>query len=713
MKDERKTKAELIEELDGLRRRISELENTEEALQESEVRFRSIFESGMVGTLFWDTNGNITDANDAFLEMVGYTRDDVLSGAVRWRDITPPEYKHLDNGALEEIAATGAMTPIEKEYIRKDGSRIPILLGAASLPDPSLSGVAFVVDITDKKKAEEERERLLHEMGERIKELSCIYGVAESIRKRGTLEEIFMDVVALIPPGWHYPEITRAKVQFEGREYVSDPFEESEWKLSSDILVGGEKCGAAEVYYLEECPVLDEGPFLNEERDLIDGITRTLGEAIERKRAEEELRKHRDRLEKVSKATESVLNDILLGEEDEAETERRILDACLAATDSPYGMVGKINEEGNYDTTTYAGKAMEDCAFPEALAWDLSTGMPIRGIWGWPMLYGEALICNDLETHPDRIGLPEGHAPLTCFLGAPLKRDGKVVGMVAVANKPGGYSEEDKYALVKLASVISVSRRHREALDEVSKTSTDLERLVIELREAQEQLIRREKLAVLGQLAGGVGHELRNPLGAIKNAAYFLNMAIEEPEPEVKETLEILEKEVATSERIISSLLGFARPKPPTLRKVNVNDIVQVALSRAAVPENVEVVDQLGKALPVVLADPDQLSPVFDNLILNAVQAMPEGGKLTITSESPEPEWVTISVTDTGIGIPEEDLEKLFEPLFTTKAKGIGLGLSVTKALVDGHGGTIEVKSKEGEGSTFTVRLPIGGGEEK
>jgi signal transduction histidine kinase len=228
------------------------------------------------------------------------------------------------------------------------------------------------------------------------------------------------------------------------------------------------------------------------------------------------------------------------------------------------------------------------------------------------------------------------------------------------------------------------------------------------LREMQERLIRSEKLAVLGQLAGGVGHELRNPLGAIKNAAYFLNMALEQPEPEVRETLEILKREVATSEHIISSLLDFARPKPPIRRKVNINEVVQETLSRNGVPGNVRVIRKLDESLPAILADPDQLVQVFGNIIRNAIQAMLEGGRLTVKSKVSRPGWVSVSISDTGVGIPPKDQKKLFEPLFTTKAKGIGLGLPVTKILVEGHGGTIEVKSKVGKGSTFTVILPMG-----
>jgi len=244
---------------------------------------------------------------------------------------------------------------------------------------------------------------------------------------------------------------------------------------------------------------------------------------------------------------------------------------------------------------------------------------------------------------------------------------------------------------------------------ETRARATELEAAYRELQEAQERLVRQEKLAVLGQLAGGVGHELRNPLGAIKNAAYFLNMVLEKPEPEVKETLEILEKEVATSERIISSLLGFARPKPPIRRKVDINEVVQEALSRTTVPEKVEVVRQLDATLPAVLADPDQLAQVFGNVILNGIQAMPQGGRLIVQSEVLNPEWVAVSIVDTGVGIPEENLGKIFEPLFTTKSRGIGLGLAVTRTLVEGHGGVIEVESKAAKGSTFVVKLPVGG----
>ncbi|MDM8549298.1 ABC transporter substrate-binding protein [Desulfobacterales bacterium HSG2] len=229
-----------------------------------------------------------------------------------------------------------------------------------------------------------------------------------------------------------------------------------------------------------------------------------------------------------------------------------------------------------------------------------------------------------------------------------------------------------------------------------------------ELRDTQNQLVYQEKLATLGQLAGNVAHELRNPLSAVKNAAYFLNMVLKEKEPEVNTSLEIMEKEVAISDKIITTLLNFAQLKGPVKQKTDINEVVLKALSRTDIPKNVEIVRQLAiiPSVPAIPADAEQLAQIFGNLIRNAVQAMPEGGRLIIRTESSGAETL-ISFTDTGAGIPEENLEKIFEPLFSTRATGIGLGLAFAKILAKGHEGAIKVQSEVGKGSTFMVSLKI------
>lgn len=244
--------------------------------------------------------------------------------------------------------------------------------------------------------------------------------------------------------------------------------------------------------------------------------------------------------------------------------------------------------------------------------------------------------------------------------------------------------------------------------------SKDLERIVAELKKrtkelkvAQGELIRKEKMAVLGQLAGGVAHDLRNPLTTIKNAAYFLNMAIEKPEPDIKKALEVLDKATVNSEEIISNILEFGRSRHPIKKKVDIGNILKDIITQTTIPDNIEVLNNIDKDIPNITADPGQITRAFSNIILNAIQAMPDGGELSLKYTITGKKWLEISISDTGSGILQENIDKVFEPLFTTKAKGIGLGMAITKTLVEAHGGSIRIKSKVGDGATFIVSLPI------
>ena len=254
-----------------------------------------------------------------------------------------------------------------------------------------------------------------------------------------------------------------------------------------------------------------------------------------------------------------------------------------------------------------------------------------------------------------------------------------------------------------------------------------------ELLEVQEKLARNEKLAVLGRLAGSVGHELRNPLGVMNNAVYFLKLVLAEGDETVKEYLEIIKHEIDNSQRIITDLLDFSRTKPPQAREMPVRELVDDCLRKCDIPENVALHTDLPDSLPAVKVDPLQMGQVFQNLLTNAVQAMPEGGSLrigarkvrgTVSEEraagnedlekttahrEPNDDLIEITVADTGVGISPENMKQLFQPLFTTKAKGIGLGLVVCRNLTTANGGGIEVESEPGKGTTFTVRLPASG----
>jgi len=228
------------------------------------------------------------------------------------------------------------------------------------------------------------------------------------------------------------------------------------------------------------------------------------------------------------------------------------------------------------------------------------------------------------------------------------------------------------------------------------------------LKKAEIEAAQQKKLAVLGKMAEGVVHELYNPLASIKNASYFLGMTLDDAEPAVREMVDVLSSEAVETERIIKTLLDFARSGPTVRKRSDVNALVLSSLSRTAVPDNIKVSNRLSRSVPKVYGDPDQLAVVFGNVVLNAVQAMPKGGTLTVGSQTSEPDAVTVYIKDTGKGIPTEDLDKVFDPLFTTRPKGIGLGLAIAKRMVEAHAGTIEVQSEEGAGCTVTITVPIG-----
>ncbi|MBL7119588.1 MAG: MEDS domain-containing protein [Dehalococcoidia bacterium] len=249
-------------------------------------------------------------------------------------------------------------------------------------------------------------------------------------------------------------------------------------------------------------------------------------------------------------------------------------------------------------------------------------------------------------------------------------------------------------------------KRAEEALKEyLEHMEETIEERTKELREAQEELIHKEKLAALGELAGGVGHELRNPLGVISNAVYFLKSTLSDADQTTREYLELMSSEVGNVERIISDLLSYPHTRPAEKEEAAVSYLVTQVLEKQPPPEKVKVPTNIPSDLSPVFADPHQIGQVLLNLVTNAYQAMPEGGNLTISARAQQGQ-VAVSITDTGLGIPQENIAKIFEPLFTTKAKGIGLGLAVCRDLVEANGGSIQVESKAGKGSTFTVVLP-------
>lgn len=242
-------------------------------------------------------------------------------------------------------------------------------------------------------------------------------------------------------------------------------------------------------------------------------------------------------------------------------------------------------------------------------------------------------------------------------------------------------------------------------------TLLDLDLAIIEDAYQAEYLARQqrtERLAAIGQVAGGVAHELRNPLNVVKTSVYYLLNARNPSEEKKKEHLQRIERHVILADNVITALSSFARMPLPNLRPISVALCVTEALEINPLPENIPVTMELPPTLPMALGDIDQLRIVLGNLIRNAREAMPNGGSLTISGRHIG-DKLEVAVTDTGVGIPPDDLARIMEPLYSTKARGLGLGLALARSILEKNKGELQVRSEPGKGSTFTVRLESAG----
>jgi signal transduction histidine kinase len=226
-----------------------------------------------------------------------------------------------------------------------------------------------------------------------------------------------------------------------------------------------------------------------------------------------------------------------------------------------------------------------------------------------------------------------------------------------------------------------------------------------ELLAAQDELVAKEKLAVLGKVASSVGHELRNPLGVMSNAVYFLQTVLSDADETTREYLGIIKDEIGDAERIVADLLDAVRTKPPQPETVDLRALIERVLQKLAVPAAVAIRLDLPAELPTPRLDPLQMGQVFRNLLTNGIDAMPDGGRLEIIARRQGNE-VIVAVKDDGIGIAAEHQARLFQPLFTTKPRRIGLGLVVVKNLTEANGGRVTVDSDPGRGTTFRLSLP-------
>lgn len=261
----------------------------------------------------------------------------------------------------------------------------------------------------------------------------------------------------------------------------------------------------------------------------------------------------------------------------------------------------------------------------------------------------------------------------------------------------------------RIAKGESETRVEIDSKDEIGFLAYTFNAMMAQLKEAQSKLVRTERLAAIGQLASGVGHELRNPLAAIKNAIYYIRSVIKknplrEENEQVQKMMDIVDNEISATVKISNDLLEFSRVMRINPASIPIQTILDSVFTVLSIPSRINFVTKFSQNLPAVFVDQERMRQVFINLINNAVEAMPNGGTLEIETVL-EDKDVCVFVRDTGSGIKDEDQKRIFEPLFSTKVKGTGLGLAIVHGIIEAHKASISLKSALGKGTEFKVQI--------
>ena len=431
-----------------------------------------------------------------------------------------------------------------------------------------------------------------------------------------------------------------------------------------------------------------------------------VADITERKEAEERVRRQNTVLEGINRVLQEALT---------CETEEDLGHACLAiaqeVTRSRFGFIGELNAEGLLDNIAIGDPGWEDCRMgPSTANRRLATSLKIHGLYGKVITDSRGFYTNDPPSHPDSIGLPVGHSPLTAFLGVPLTHLGNIIGMVALGNREGGYDDEDLMALEALApAIVQAFMRKR--------GESERERLLVAEQAARAQA--DEAVRVRDEFMSVAAHELKTPVTSLRG---FSQLLVREHartggiDPNlIAAAAARIDEQSARLTRLTERLLDISRIESGklaiSLQKTEVSSLVEavVASVRQAHPNKSFTV----RSSSGIVADMDGLrvEQVLVNLLDNAAKFSPMESPIEVEVEQTGENQVSISVQDRGPGIPKEKRENLFERFYQVHAQGhyggMGIGLYVSRQIVEMHGGSINVEQPENGGSCFVVRLPL------
>ena len=455
---------------------ITDRKETEEKLQESEERYRSLFNGVPIGLYRSTPEGKRIDGNPAVAEILGYPNlksfleDNIADSYVALEDRKRWQAK---------MEREGEVRGFDVQMRRQDGQAIWVQESARAIRDSKgriLHYEGAVEDITESKQLQIEKEGILHSLQERYKELNCLYGIDEISRREGiTIEEILRDIVRLIPPGWQYPKITGGCITFEGREYKTRNFKKTKWMQRADVMVNNKKTGLVEVCYLEKKQEIDEGPFLKEERNLINAIAARIGQITERKRLEKEAQRQADQNALIYKVGQRVSGELEL-----EPVLSEIVSAVRDAFDYYNVMLDMVDEEAGCMVVQSIVGAYVDF-FPKD-----KLRIPIgKGMTGHAAATGNTQVSGDVSQDPHYIRDVE---ETKSELAVPIKRGKKVVGVLDMqSDKLNAFDEVDINTMETLSTQIAIAIENARLYKQAQREITERKQTEEALRESEEK----------------------------------------------------------------------------------------------------------------------------------------------------------------------------------------------------------------------------------
>jgi PAS domain S-box-containing protein len=733
---------------------ITERKKAEEALKESEERLRALIEYAPDAIYVNDLNGNFIDGNKQAEDMTGYKREELIGKSFLQLGLLPENSFSTAYEMLQKNVFGQKAGPQEMELIKKDGVTITVEVSAIPVQRCGKVEVLGIArDVTERKKMEERLSTLNCYAGmlnaaqsfEQIYELTLnavddtldFDHVSFEVKEKGTLKSVGQRGIDAEPP-WRLPldgskrgltvqaTITRKPILVHDVTKSTD-YVEGLPGIRSELVVPI----ISENQVLGVLDVESKKPAAFNEKDsmLLQILASHAATAISNITRRHELERRNTQMTLLLKSSGEMVQST-----DLCVRLQAILDAIqgLGWRRVVISMVNEDLEVVKPEDIAAVGVSADERALlykerKSGEVWRKRFGpryerfrigafyhLPWNDPWVRQEFAGDA-IPSRIPPHEMVDWDPQD------LLYAPLKlADGRVVGIVSIDDPADGRRPTtDSLAPLELFLRIAaeaIEKAH--LLQKLGEYAERLEEMVEnrtkQLKQAHEQLVKSERLAAIGQVAAMVGHDLRNPLTGIKGATYYLKTRLgQKMDKSIKEMLEIIEKDIHYSNKIITDLLEYSKEQEPELTMTTPKSLIEEALSLVEIPENIQVLKHIQDE-PQVMIDAEKMKRVFQNLIKNAVDAMPKGGRLEITSRESSGNMEFV-FSDTGTGIPKEIVEKIWTPFFTTKAKGMGLGLAICKRIVEAHNGKISVVSAFGKGTAFTVTLPLSltGKEEK